>query len=466
MSLHRAYKYRLYPTDEQRAWFGQCFAAVRVVYNAALEQRKTYGRKKGTDYFGRHRCFSKATQSKEIHYRAKADSAGLADDPELSWITAAPRDCLEAALRDLDKAFDRFFKDKGGYPSFRNAARNNSLSFKAWDRKNDPKTKQSIARANVVFGHECVTLPKIGRVRYKRHRKFYGDPKTVEVVREGAEYYVILVCDQSDGGGDDNGPDGRPDIGVDLGVTIPVALSNGEIALADEGLGKIEKRVRREQRKLSRCKRASKRRQRQKHRVADLKRLQARRRTARVHRITTELTRRFHTIAIEDLKIANMTASAKGDAETPGKNVRAKAGLNRAILNVAPYKLREQLIYKAERSGGRIIAVDPKHTSQTCAECGHVDAANRAAQADFICTDCGHTDNADINAARNILRRALNTLESRTGDVPIPRKSPSEFHRKSATTKASVSSFEPALSLSNHWQSKGLPDDPLRSMGF
>ena len=112
-----------------------------------------------------------------------------------------------------------------------------------------------------------------------------------------------------------------------------------------------------------------------------------------------------------------MTRSARGTRKNPGTNVQAKAGLNRAILETGWSSLRAMLAYKAPR----LIAVDPRHTSQTCAACGHVDARSRPSQAHFHCVRCAHEDHADLNAARNIRRRGLAQLhgEERSG-LPTP----------------------------------------------
>jgi putative transposase len=104
-----------------------------------------------------------------------------------------------------------------------------------------------------------------------------------------------------------------------------------------------------------------------------------------------------------------MTKSAKGTVENPGKNVRQKSGLNRSILNNAFSELKRQMQYKTDRHGGQLALVDAKYTSQTCSCCGHVEKANRKTQASFECIKCGHSENADVNAAKNILNRALIT---------------------------------------------------------
>ena len=107
--MYRAYKYRLYPTVDQQQKLNQFFAAVRWVYNAALEQRNIYGRKQGTDPFERDSSFTAPRQSKKLHYKVRNGVEGLRTDEDLKWITETPKDCLDAALRDLDQSFSRFF---------------------------------------------------------------------------------------------------------------------------------------------------------------------------------------------------------------------------------------------------------------------------------------------------------------------------------------------------------------------
>lgn len=145
--------------------------------------------------------------------------------------------------------------------------------------------------------------------------------------------------------------------------------------------------------------------------------------SSRTHRIATKITRAFGKIAIEDLKVDNMTALAKGDAENLGKNVKAKAGLNREILNVAPFEMRRQLTYKAEAKGTKLIAVPTAYTSQPCSQYGVVDAKNLVDQARFVFTSCSAASNVDLNAAINIERKVFDMVA-----VAGRRNSPSGPH--------------------------------------
>ena len=123
-----------------------------------------------------------------------------------------------------------------------------------------------------------------------------------------------------------------------------------------------------------------------------------------LHKTSTAISETQAIVYAEDLKIRNMTRSARGTKESPGKNVRQKSGLNRAILAQGWGLFRTLLEYKLAKSGGRLVRVAPHNTSLTCSDCGHISSENRKTQADFCCVACGFSLNADINAAINILR--------------------------------------------------------------
>ena len=125
----------------------------------------------------------------------------------------------------------------------------------------------------------------------------------------------------------------------------------------------------------------------------------------RLHWMSTTISRQYNVIYIEDLSVSNMSKSAKGTEEKPGKNVAQKAGLNREILDQAWSEFSRQLMYKQEWSNSILLKVDPKYTSQKCSngQCGHIAKENRESQAKFLCKNCGHSEDADVNAAKNIL---------------------------------------------------------------
>ena len=265
----------------------------------------------------------------------------------------------------------------------------------------------------------------------------------------------------------------REDVGVDAGVAITSALSTGdEFKLADyynkRRVENLEKRRKRYQRVMARKRETAwknhgfdaretglsggERKARQtaairslkKERKAKAKELELRgvplygrryeiirRRHAKksrvltrmrenaAHQISSEITRRHGRIFVEDLTILSMTKSAKGDAESPGRNVAQKRGLNRSILEQGWGRINGMLEYKAEMRGGELLRVPPHGTSRECAECGYSDKKNRLSQADFVCRACGHKKNADINAAQNILARGQEIHKVSHGDKPL-----------------------------------------------
>jgi putative transposase len=133
----------------------------------------------------------------------------------------------------------------------------------------------------------------------------------------------------------------------------------------------------------------------------------ARRRKDAAEKATTRIARKHGVVVMEDLKVQNMTASARGTVQEPGRNVAQKAGLNRAILDVAPGFIRRRQEQKLAASGGILITVPARHTSQRCNKCGHIDPENRRSQSVFFCTACGYLANADFNASCNIRDRGL-----------------------------------------------------------
>ncbi|SCK38442.1 transposase, IS605 OrfB family, central region [Variovorax sp. HW608] len=189
----------------------------------------------------------------------------------------------------------------------------------------------------------------------------------------------------------------------DLGLAKFAALSDETSVEPLQALSRQQRRLARYQRAVARKKKGSANRRKAVARLGNLHRKIARQRSDWLHKLTTDLADRHAVIALEDLRIVNMTASARGTAQARGRNVRAKAGLNRGILDAAWGEFARQLVYKVQWRGGRVILVNPAYTSRTCRCCGHESAENRKSQANFACVACGHTENADVHAAKNVL---------------------------------------------------------------
>jgi len=200
-------------------------------------------------------------------------------------------------------------------------------------------------------------------------------------------------------------------VGIDRGVAVSAALSTGEMLHCPALTTRERRRLRRLQRRLARARRGSNRRGRVKYAIARLRARETDRRKDWAEKTSTGIARRFDVIRVEDLKITNMTRSAKGTRENPGRNVRQKAGLNRGILRSGWGLLVRRLEDKAP---GRVEKIKPQYTSQRCSACGQADRGSRESQAVFRCTACGFTCNADVNAAINIA--AGHAVTARGGD--------------------------------------------------
>ena len=192
-------------------------------------------------------------------------------------------------------------------------------------------------------------------------------------------------------------------VGLDMGVTNRIALSTGE---AITRRNKPNDKMVCAQQRLSRCRKGSRSWRERRAVLSNAQDRERIRNRNECHRITTDLVRRFDLIAAENLQIQNMTASARGTSEKPGTNVRQKSGLNRSIAEQTWGIIRQQLAYKAAWAGRELALVDPAYTSQTCSVCGILDAASRDGQK-FCCHACGVELYADVNAAVNILKRAM-----------------------------------------------------------
>jgi putative transposase len=129
-----------------------------------------------------------------------------------------------------------------------------------------------------------------------------------------------------------------------------------------------------------------------------------------LHKTTTTIRQNHALVCVEDFQVRNMSQSAKGTVDAPGKKVSQKSGLNRSILDQGWGEFRRQLAYKLEWNGGTLLAVPPQNTRRTCPACGHVSKDNRPTQAKFLCVDCGYENNADGVGAINILARGHRVL--------------------------------------------------------
>ena len=255
-----------------------------------------------------------------------------------------------------------------------------------------------------------VTLPHFGTVRYRDEsrvlrRVLQESPEvtvdTVRVARRGKHYFAILLAKHEFA--DAPAPEGV--IGVDRGVAIPLCGSDGEAygARMKRRVLKLQRRIERIQRhKDKKQKPGSIRFKRSQKQIAKLKARQANIRENEQHLGARDIASKARVVAIEDLRLKHMSASAAGTVEAPGKNVKQKSGLNRELLAQGLSAWAEKIERHVKRRGGEVVEVRAAYTSQRCPECGHTSADNRRSQARFTCTNCGFAANADIVGAVNV----------------------------------------------------------------
>lgn len=311
---------------------------------------------------------------------------------EIDWLREVPNHALQQSILDLDKAYKNFFAGRAHRPQRHKRGRNDSFRM--------PDPKQFKISSDRIF------LPKAGWVRWVQHRPIMGVAKNATITRDGDWWFISIQCEFEIEAPKFNL---RPAVGIDLGVAQPITLSTGVVHQLPRTSEKERRRLACLQQRLSRRVKGSKNRHKSKMAVARFQKKLARRRKDADHKATTIIAKNHGLIVLEDLKIRNMTASAAGTIEAPGRNVAQKSGLNRSLLDVAPYQIRQMLEYKSAWYGSRLILVPAHYTSQRCSICHNTDKENRKTQSAFLCVNCGHSENADVNAAKNILCLGLET---------------------------------------------------------
>jgi len=378
-------RYRLLPTPAQQAVLRDHCGHARYMWNLAVEQHAHWhpGRKGAPGYL---------EQCRQL-------TAARAENP---WLAAGSQTVQQQALRDFARAMTAFFDpaNPAGRPSWRKAGRDEGFRIVGRRRQWD------VRRVSRHVGQ--VWVPKAGWVRFRWSRAVPPDVKSYRVTRDRAGRWHVAFAAIP---GPVPAPGTGQAVGIDRGGAVAAALSTGELLHCPALAARERTRLRRLQRRLARARRGSNRRGRVKHAIARLRVRETDRRKDWAEKVSTDIARRFDVIRVEDLQIGNMTRSAKGTPENPGRNVRAKAGLNRGILRSGWGLLVRRL---ADKAPGRVEKVSPAFTSQRCSACGQVDRDSRESQAVFRCTACGFAGHADVNAAINIA--AGHAVTARGGD--------------------------------------------------
>jgi putative transposase len=373
MQRLQAYQYELKPNGEQQRLLRRFAGSCRFVFNKGLAMQKA-------NYEAGGKFINYVTMAKQLTaWRNSADTA---------WLAVAPVHPLQHALKDLERAYKNFFAKRADFPRFKKKGMGDSFRY--------PDAKQF----KIEAGNSRVFLPKLGWIRYRNSRDILGTPKNVTVSSKGGKWFVSIQTEREIA---EPVHPATSIIGIDVGITRFATLSDGSFIEPLNTFRKHEQRLARYQRAMSRKTKFSNNWKKAKAKVTKLHQKIGNIRRDYLHKTTTTISQNHAMVCIEDLQVRNMSKSAAGTAEKPGRNVKAKSGLNKSILDQGWFEFRRQLDYKLRWAGGVLVPVPAQNTSRTCPACGHVAKENRQTQAKFLCVGCGFEENADLVGAINVL---------------------------------------------------------------
>jgi putative transposase len=372
MKRLQAFKFELRITSTHRRQLYCIAGTCRFIYNKALAlQKERYER-----------------GEKKLTYAGLCKQLTLwRNNSEMEWLKVSPSQALQQSLKDLERAYQNFFAKRADFPRFKRRGVQDAFRF--------PQGYQLDQANNRIY------LPKLGWLRYRNSREVVGEICNVTVSRSCHKWYVSIQTER-----DVVTPihPSSSSVGIDVGVAHLATLSDGSTFESINSFAHHRKQLAKLQRCASKKKRFS---QNWKKVMANVSRLHRRIRHVRqdyLHKTTSTISKNHAMVCVEDLQVKNMSKSAAGSFHKPGRNVKAKSGLNKSILDQGWFEFRRQLEYKQTWLGGLVIAVSPKNTSRTCPHCDFISAENRKTQSRFLCVICGYENNADRVGAINILR--------------------------------------------------------------
>ena len=360
----KAYKFRLYPNKEQEIYFSKCFGSVRFIYNKMLNDKIEYYKKN-----------NKMLNTTPAQYKK-----------EYIWLKEVDSLALANAQMNLDKAYKNFFRDKSvGFPKFK-SKKTNKYNYTTNNQKNNIR----------IIDGKYIHLPKLKTlVRIKQHRQIPKDGKIKSATiskNPSGKYYISILVEQEI----KELPKSEFAIGIDLGLTDFAITSDGVKYSNPRYLRKSLNKLAKEQRKLSRRKKGSKNRNKQRIKVARLHEKITNQRKDFLHKLSSELINENQVICLEDLQV---------------KEIQQNKYLAQSVSDVGWYEFRRQLEYKAKWYGREISFVDKWYpSSQICSNCGNNTGKKSLDIREFDCPYCGRHHDRDINASINILHEGLRIL--------------------------------------------------------
>jgi putative transposase len=379
--IRKAFKYRLKPTPEHSQKMNEYAGTNRFVWNKALALNLDRLNAKQPLIWYQELAFWLTLWKRSTEY---------------TFLSDAPSQSLQQTLKQLTRAFsDGFDKTQPvkRIPTFKRKGVRDSFTY-----PQGVKLKQAERR---------IFLPKIGWVAYRYSRPIVGEIKNCTISRRGEHWYVSI---QTEYEVEEPIHTSSSIVGLDLGVARFATLSTGEYIEPINAFKQLERKLARLQKSLSRKVKFSSNWRKVKTKLSRLHERIANTRQDFLNKVSNQISKNHAVVVVEDLKVKNMSRSAKGTVITPGKHVKAKSGLNKSILDQGWSSFVSMLIYKQDWLGGEVIKVDPRYTSQTCPACQHVSSENRRSQSVFSCVKCGYENNADYVGANTILARGHRVL--------------------------------------------------------
>lgn len=361
----KSYKYTLKPNDNQKIFFEKSFGCTRFVYNWALSKRiEAYQTKKERLFF--------VDLCKML--------TSLKKEEDKLWLSEVSNECLQQSIRNMDSAFTRFFREKKGFPKFKS-------------KKDARKSYKAINGVRIDFETNRIKLPKIGWVKFYKNRTFEGKVGTVTISKNATgKYFVSVLVDDGIETPLKPNIEYNTSVGIDVGIKDFAVFSNGCVYANPKYLEKAEKRLKVLQRRFSKKKKGSSRREKARLKLARAYEKVTNCRTNFIHQVTSRIVRENQTIIIEDLNVSGMMKNHN---------------LAKHISSASWSEFFRQLQYKCEWYGGNLIKIGRFEPSSKMCTCGYVNKELNLSQREWTCPNCGQHNDRDLLAAINIKRFGL-----------------------------------------------------------